>query len=102
MCGGRDCGRDVSAGTQPNTCGLWFMGDMVVHTATSDKYLAFRFADTGLPVLHFDERLKNARTRFRTLKSAGLIGGHNPAIASSRLVKALTGREASGEEVESS
>ena len=66
----------------------WPMGDLVVHTTSSDKYLAYRFAETGLPRLHFDERIANARKRFKSLKSAGLIGGHNPASASIRLVEA--------------
>ena len=54
------------------------MGDLVVHTTSSDKYLAFRFAETGLPRLHFDEGIANARKRFKSLKSAGLIGGTTP------------------------
>ena len=41
-----------------------------------------------MPRLHFDERIANARKRFKSLKSAGLIGGHNPASASIRLVEA--------------
>lgn len=64
----------------------WAFGETYVHTSTLEKYLAVKFDAAGGWAQHFDERVKPARATFNTLRTAGLVGGHNNIKVSAEIV----------------